>query len=84
MSEKRWYKGSLHAHSTESDGDESPENVAQWFRDHGYDWLVLSDHNRLTILPEDVDTPQSGKPLMIPGEELTVQLEDQDKAVYVN
>ena len=84
MAESKWYKGNLHCHTTESDGDVSPQEVVDWFRDRGYDWLVLSDHNRLTILPEDVDTPQSGKPLMIPGEELTVQLEDQEKAVYVN
>ena len=77
MSEKRWYKGSLHAHSTESDGDESPENVARWFRDHGYDWLVLSDHNVRTVL--DVESP-----LMVPGEEVTVMLEGEEKAVYVN
>ena len=77
MAESRWYKGSLHAHSTESDGDESPDNVAGWFRDHGYDWLVLSDHNVRTVL--DV-----GSPLMVPGEEVTVMLEGEEKAVYVN
>ena len=84
MSESRWYKGNLHCHTTGSDGDASPEQVVEWFRDHGYHWLVLSDHNRLTILPEDVDTPQSGKALMITGEELTVQLEDQEVAVHVS
>ena len=73
-----WYKGNLHSHSTESDGDESPEKVAEWFRDHGYDWLCLSDHNVLTTI-----TPQSGKPLMIRGEELTVRLKGQEKPVYV-
>ena len=77
MSDTGWYKGSLHAHSTESDGDESPENVARWFRDHGYDWLVLSDHNVRTVL--DVESP-----LMVPGEEVTVMLEGEEKAVYVN
>ena len=79
-----WYKGNLHSHTTESDGDESPEKVVEWFADHGYDWLVLSDHNLLTTLPEDVGAPQSDKPLMISGEELTVRLEGQEKALYVN
>ena len=84
MSESRWYKGNLHSHTTESDGDESPEKVAKWYAEHGYDFLVLSDHNCLTILDDNAGTPQGGKPLMIPGEELTVQLENQEKAVYVN
>ena len=84
MGEKRWYKGNLHSHTTESDGDESPEKVAKWYAEHGYDFLVLSDHNCLTILDDNAGTPQGRKPLMIPGEELTVQLENQEKAVYVN
>ena len=84
MAETRWYKGNLHAHSTKSDGDESPEMVANWYAEHGYDFLVLSDHNVLTLLHDNADTSQGRKPLMIPGEELTVQLENQERAVYVN
>ena len=84
MAETTWYKGNLHAHTTESDGDESPEKVAKWYGEHGYDFLALSDHNRLTLLHEDADTARGRRPLMIPGEEMTVQLEDQEKAVYVN
>lgn len=44
----RWYKGNTHTHTTESDGDSPPDTVAAWYRDHGYHFLVLSDHNRLT------------------------------------
>ena len=44
----RWYKGNTHTHTTESDGDSPPEYVARWYRDHGYDFLVLSDHNVFT------------------------------------
>jgi len=79
MSETRWYKGSLHAHSTESDGDVAPKKVAEWHRDHGYDWLVLSDHNALTVMD-----PAPASPLMVTGEEVTVMLEGQARAVYVN
>ena len=77
MSKTSWYKGCLHAHSTESDGDESPKKVARWFQDYGYDWLVLSDHNVLTVFDTE-------RPLMISGEEVTVTLEGEEKAVYVN
>ncbi len=50
MSEERWYKGNLHTHTHKSDGDASPEKVARWYGRHGYDFLTLSDHDRLTLL----------------------------------
>jgi len=31
-----------------SDGDSTPDDVAKWYREHGYRFLVLSDHNVLT------------------------------------
>ena len=40
----RWYKGNTHAHTTNSDGDSSPEYVAQWYKDNGYhDKLITSE-----------------------------------------
>jgi len=44
------YRGNIHTHTTESDGDAEPEKVVEWYNNHGYDFLVLSDHNHLTIL----------------------------------
>ena len=44
----RWYKGNTHTHTLESDGDSTPEEVTRWYREHGYQFLVLSDHNVLT------------------------------------
>lgn len=44
-SEGHWWKGNTHTHTWWSDGDSPPENVAAWYREHGYDFLVLSDHN---------------------------------------
>lgn len=43
--EPRWWKGNTHTHSWWSDGDSPPEIAAAWYREHGYDFLVLSDHN---------------------------------------
>ncbi len=43
----RWYKGNTHTHSLWSDGDAAPEHIADWYKSHGYDFLVLSDHNIL-------------------------------------
>ena len=45
--EYKWYRGNLHTHTLWSDGDEFPENVAQWYKDHGYDFLSFTDHNTL-------------------------------------
>lgn len=41
----RWYKGNLHTHSFWSDGDDFPERIALWYRDRGYHFLAISDHN---------------------------------------
>ncbi len=77
----RWYKGNTHAHTTESDGDSSPEYVARWYKDHGYDFLVLSDHNVFTD-PATLSHLTDSTFLLIPGEEVTSSFEDA--AVHVN
>lgn len=46
--ETRFYKGNTHTHTLWSDGDGAPEKVAAWYKDHGYHFLVLSDHNVLS------------------------------------
>jgi len=44
----QWWRGNLHTHTLWSDGDGFPEMVAEWYRDHGYHFLALSDHNLLS------------------------------------
>lgn len=44
----RWWKGNLHTHTLWSDGDGFPEMVGLWYREHGYHFLALSDHNVLS------------------------------------
>ena len=39
------YSGSLHIHSTYSDGTGSPEHIAQCANEAGLDFLILTDHN---------------------------------------
>ena len=41
-----FYKGNLHAHTTRSDGDLTPEECIQGFKDHGYDFLAITDHRK--------------------------------------
>ncbi len=43
----RFLKGNMHTHSYWSDGNTYPEEVAKWYRDHGYQFLAITDHNLL-------------------------------------
>jgi hypothetical protein len=44
----RQFRGNLHTHSLWSDGDDFPEMIADWYRQQGYHFLALSDHNILS------------------------------------
>lgn len=43
----RWWKGNLHTHSLWSDGDDYPEMIMDWYKQRGYHFMALSDHNVL-------------------------------------
>tara|TARA_B100001175_G_scaffold226350_1_gene193022 strand:+ start:868 stop:2064 length:1197 start_codon:yes stop_codon:yes gene_type:complete len=45
--EQNWHKGNLHTHSLWSDGDDFPEMIIQWYKDHDYQFIALSDHNTI-------------------------------------
>ena len=60
---KNWYKGNIHTHTSMSDGDTDPYKVAGWFRRHGYDFLVLTDHDRLTRMDYGQGQRRYRKPL---------------------
>lgn len=77
----RWFKGNTHTHTTESDGDTAPAEVAQWYKRHGYQFLVLSDHNVFTD-PRTLASLIDSSFLLIPGEEVTTSF--QRKAVHIN
>lgn len=47
-SELKWFKGNLHTHSLWSDGNDFPEMISAWYREAGYHFLALSDHNILS------------------------------------
>ncbi len=40
----KWWKGNLHTHTTESDGHKSPAEAIKLYKDHGYDFLAITDH----------------------------------------
>ena len=84
MPKPQWYKGNIHTHTTESDGDDTPENVVRWYRRHGYDFLVLSDHNHLTLFEYADGRRRFKRPLMIPGEEVTLFIHEGRTAIHIN
>lgn len=43
-----WLKGNLHSHTTNSDGRSSPQERVDGYVNHGYDFLCLSDHYKIT------------------------------------
>ncbi|MCB0549421.1 MAG: CehA/McbA family metallohydrolase [Phaeodactylibacter sp.] len=69
----RWYKGNTHSHTVLcGHADSTPEAVAAWYHDHGYHFLILSEHN-LFIDPDSVALPADKRAdfILIPGEEVT-------------
>ena len=79
----RWYKGNTHTHTINSDGDSTPDEVVRWYREHGYQFLVLTDHNVLTSV-EAVNALHGADEqfLIIKGEEITERF--GDKALHIN
>lgn len=47
--EDRWYRGNTHTHSLWSDGNDFPEMIVGWYKERGYDFIALSDHNILAV-----------------------------------
>ncbi len=41
-----WYKGNLHMHTTRSDGHLDPAAAVERYRQHGYDFVALTDHRK--------------------------------------
>ena len=66
---KVWLKGNLHAHTTESDGKRPPQEVVDDYAARGYDFLMISDHDKLTA-PDRV-SPQGMT--LIPGNEISAK-----------
>jgi hypothetical protein len=82
-SDWRWYKGQTHTHTLESDGDSTPEEVTRWYKEQGYQFLVLSDHNVLVgieALSRQFAVPEQF--LLVPGEEVTDAFEK--RPLHVN
>ena len=68
-----WHKGNTHVHTTLcGHADSTPNVVAQWYHDRGYNFLILSEHNKF-IDPSSVQLKGEVRSdfLLVPGEEVT-------------
>ncbi|MCX6954821.1 MAG: hypothetical protein NTV51_21910 [Verrucomicrobia bacterium] len=61
----RWFKGNLHTHSLWSDGNDYPEMIADSYKQRGYHFLAMSDHN---VLEEGVKWFELKAPTVVKGE----------------
>ena len=78
-----WYKGNLHTHTINSDGDSAPDVVARWYKEQRYHFLALTDHNYLTD-PQGLNAIMAATDrfLLITGEEVTSRY--LESPVHVN
>jgi len=74
-------RGNLHTHSNRSDGDSDPFDVYTWYRDHGYDFVAITDHNTFTN-PADFRVVERDGFIVIGGEEVTMR--GAGRQVHVN
>jgi hypothetical protein len=63
----RWYRGVWHCHTTESDGARAVEEAVAWYAGRGYDFLAITDHNRVTAAPPSA---AAGSLVLVPGVEV--------------
>ena len=79
----RWFKGNTHTHTLNSDGDSTPDDVVRWYREHGYQFLVLTDHNFLTSV-DGLNALHGAdqKFLVVRGEEVTDRFDE--KPLHIN
>lgn len=67
----RWVKGNTHAHTSNSDGNETPRRVMRWYQDNGYQFLAITDHDMISETAA-LDSDKNDDFILIPGEEITL------------
>jgi len=75
-------RGNLHCHTNRSDGDSSPAEVYAWYRDHGYDFVSVTDHNTFTDPLHYPSSAADPRFLVLGGEEITMR--GAGREVHVN
>jgi hypothetical protein len=69
---EKWYKGNTHTHTLNTDGRDVPYDVAKWYRENRYNFVVITDHEYITdIAPLNTLLGRTGSFLVISGQEVT-------------
>ena len=72
-----WYRGNTHVHTMNNDGNVAPDGVVRWYREHGYQFVFITDHEFLTdVGPLNALFGAEGKFLVLPGQEVTQMVTD--------
>lgn len=81
-----WYRGNTHTHTVHADGDTSPETVARWYKEHGYAFVFITDHEYLTdVAPLNALLGATERFLVLPGQEVTQSIgTGQPRPAHVN
>jgi len=75
--ETHWYRGNTHTHTVNSDGEESADSVARWYKEHGYQFLFITDHEFVTdVAPLNALLGAAEHFLVLPGQEVTQWIDD--------
>lgn len=84
--EMHWYRGNTHTHTVNSDGESSPDAVARWYKEHGYQFLFITDHEYVTDpAPLNAIFGAAERFLLLPGQEITQWGKDPARsAAHVN
>lgn len=81
FSEKgEWYKGNLHSHTTHSDGRLTPEQSVTLYKQYGYHFMCLSEHDYYTDLREQFDCEEF---ILLPGVEASAMLVNKEKNAMI-
>jgi hypothetical protein len=73
----RWFKGNTHAHSLNSDGDVPVDEVVRWYREHGYHFTFITEHEYFTdVAPLNALFAGGNRFLVIAGQEVTQRVAD--------
>lgn len=80
-----WFQGNTHTHTINSDGDSTPDAVVRWYREHGYDFVFITDHGMITnVEPLNTLFGGDGQFLVLAGEEVTSNSKSPELHVHVN
>jgi hypothetical protein len=73
----RWFKGNTHQHSLNSDGDSPIDVVLRWYREHGYQFTFVTEHEYWTdVVPLNAVLGHPLRFIAIPGQEVSQVVED--------